>query len=325
MNMNNNLVTLATLMTLAASSSLAQANEAVDNYPEETLNYIVAFGPGGGNNLMSRTLVDIINQYGLYPEQDIVVENRAGGSGAIGFGFVSRQEGSPYYATSTSGNFISTPLISDTDWDYSDFTPVGLLASDAMFLVVPADSEYQTVEDFADAASSQTLLVGGTGSAGPSRVVASLFAKEANIDFEYLPAGTGGEMVTALTSDSVHAIVANPSEVSGQMAAGNFRALAYSDSDRSSVYPDIPTFVEEGFDFTFSLPRGVVLPANLPEGIQEWWVDALKQAVETREWYEYLETNSLSGNYIWGEEFGDYLKSTSDVYEEILREVGAIN
>ena len=51
----------------------------------------------------------------------------------------------------------------------------------------------------------------------------------------------------------------------------------------------------------------------------------LQQAVETPEWIEYLETNSLSGSYIWGEEFGDYLETTSAVYEAILREVGAIN
>lgn len=321
----NKVATLAALMTLAASTSLVQADNGVESYPEETLNYIVAFGPGGGNNLMSRTLVDIINQYDLYPGQDIVVENRAGGSGAIGFGYVKRQEGNPYFATSTSGNFISTPLISNTDWDYSDFTPIGLLASDAMFLVVRADSDYQTIDDFVEAASSGRILVGGTGAAGPSRVVASLFAREAGTAFEYLPAGTGGEMVTALTSGSVHAIVANPSEVSGQMEAGNFRALAYSDVARSSVYPDIPTFSELGYDFSFSLPRGVVLPGNLPDGVQEWWVDALQQAVDTPEWEEYLQTNSLSGNPIWGDEFGSYLESTSTVFEEILREVGAIN
>ncbi|SDL17959.1 Tripartite-type tricarboxylate transporter, receptor component TctC [Franzmannia pantelleriensis] len=325
MKMQKNVVTLAALMTFAASASVVQADNGLEGYPEKTLNYIVAFGPGGGNNLMSRTLVDIINQYDLYPGQDIVVENRAGGSGAIGFGHVSRQEGNPYFATSTSGNFISTPLISSTDWDYSDFTPIGLLASDAMFLVVSTDSDYQTVDDFVEAATSGRILVGGTGAAGPSRVVASLFAEEAGIEFEYLPAGTGGEMVTALTSGSVHAIVANPSEVSGQMEAGNFRALAYSDQERSSVYPDIPTFSELGYDFTFSLPRGVVMPANLPDGVQAWWVDALQQAVETPEWNAYLETNSLSGNYIWGDEFGSYLESTSDVYEGILREIGAIN
>nr|WP_163504037.1 tripartite tricarboxylate transporter substrate binding protein [Halomonas socia] len=313
----------AAAVSVAAYSNVAIADES--NYPSQTLNYIIAFGPGGGNDLMSRTVVEILNDYDLFGGQNIVVENRAGGSGAIGFSHVNRQHDNPYYATSTSGNFITTPLTANTDWAPGDFTPIGLLASDAMFLVVREDSDYHSVDDFVEAAQSSRIIVGGTGSAGPSRVVASLFADEAGISLEYVPAGTGGEMVTALTSNSVQAIVANPSEVAGQIAAGNFRALAYSDGERSDVYPDVPTFQESGYDLSFSLPRGVVLPGGVDSEIQEWWISALKEVVETEEWNNYLETNSLSGTYIWGDEFGDYLSETSETFEQTLRNIGAID
>lgn len=304
-----------------AFSPLLSANE---DYPTEELKYIIAFGPGGGNDLMSRTVVEIINNKNLFEGQNIIVENRPGGSGAVGFSYVKRQNGNPYFATSTSGNFITTPLTANTDWNHSDFTPIGLLASDAMFLVVREDSEYQSVDEFVEAAKSSRIIVGGTGAAGPSRVVASLFSEQAEINLEYVPAGTGGEMVTALTSESVEAIVANPSEVAGQIAAGNFRPLAYSDGKRSDVYPDIPTFQELGYDFTFSLPRGVVLPGGIDSDIQDWWIESLKQVTETEEWNHYLETNSLSGTYVWGDEFGEYLQETADVYEKTLRDIGAI-
>lgn len=302
--------------------SAANAQEA-GGYPAERLNYIIAFGPGGGNDLMSRTLVDILNRYDLYAP-DISVENRDGGSGAIGFSYVRRQAGNPYFATSTSGNFIATPLVSDTDWTYADFTPIGLLASDAMFLVVRADSDYQTIDDFAEAARSGRIVVGGTGTAGPERVVAGLFANAAEIEFDYVPAGTGGEMVTALTSQSVDAVVANPSEVAGQIEAGNFRALAFSDSERSTVYPEIPTFREQGYDFDFSLPRGVVLPPDVSDEVRDWWVAALQEAIQTDEWQDYLQTNSMSGNPIWGDDFAAYLEETSAEFEGVLREIGAI-
>ena len=311
---------------LAASALVVAApTQAQDNdYPAETLNYVIAFGPGGGNDLMSRTVVNILQQYEIYDE-NIVVENRDGGSGAIGFSYVKQQEGNPYFLTSTSGNFISTALVSNTDWNYSDFTPIGLLASDAMFLVVRTDSGYETVEDFVQAAIDGRLVVGGTGSAGPERVVAGLFANAAEINFDYVPAGTGGEMVTALTSGSVQAIVANPSEVAGQIEAGNFHALAFSDGKRSTVYPDVPTFTEQGYDVDFSLPRGVVMPGGVSEDVQQWWVSALQQVVETPEWNEYLSTNSMSGNPIWGDEFGAYLEETSAEFESVLREIDAID
>ncbi|MDN3520150.1 Bug family tripartite tricarboxylate transporter substrate binding protein [Halomonas ramblicola] len=314
---------IATIAALSiAGHATAQQNGDIA-YPEETLNWTVAFGPGGGNDLMSRTVVEILNKYDLYGDQDIIVENREGGSGAVGWSFVKNQQGNNYHITSTSGNFIATPLVSNTDWNYADFTPVGLLANDAMFFVVPEDSEFETMEDFVEAAESERLTVGGIGAAGPDRVVAGLLMESADIEFEYVPSQDGGQVVTSLTSGSVDAIVSNPSEVAGQIEAGNFRALGYTEAERSDIYPDVPTFVEQGYDFSFSLPRGVVLPGGVDEEVQEWWIDTMKEVVETSEWKDYLKTNGLSGNTIWGDDFSDYLENTSGQFEKTLKDIGA--
>ncbi|GAM64425.1 tricarboxylate transport protein tctC [Vibrio ishigakensis] len=250
------------------------------NYPTKRLNYTIAFGPGGGNDLMSRTVVDILKKYKLY-DRNIRVDNLAGGSGAVGFNYVAQQSGNPYHLTSTSGNFLGTPLVSNTGWTYEDFTPIGLLAQDAMFIVVRADSQFKSAKEFAEYAKNNRITIGGTGAAGPERVVASLFAETAGFKYDYVPSQDGGGMVTSLTSKSVDAIVANPSEVSGQIKAGNFRPLAYSEAQRSTIYKDVPTFKEQGYDFAFSLPRGVVMPDNVDADVQQWWVETLQKVVET--------------------------------------------
>lgn len=314
------IITSALLIGGIFSATIANAND----YPSKQINYVIAFGPGGGNDLMSRIVVDIINKYDFNNNQNIVVTNRAGGSGSVGFGYVSRQKGNPYFITSTSGMFVSTPLVSNTEWNYTNFTPVGLLANDAMMLVVRNDSELKNLDDFVNRAKSSRIIVGGTGASSPSRVVTGMFAESAGIQIQYIPAGTGGEMVTALTSGSVHAIVGNPSEVAGQVAAGNFRILAYSDTERSPVYPEVPTFIEEGYDFSFSLPRGIVMPAEVTQESQEWWIETLKKVTQTPEWNEYLITNSLAGQNLWGDDFYSYLEQTSNDFERILRDIGAI-
>ncbi len=311
-------------MAAVAALSFSATPGIAEEYPAERLTYTIAFGPGGGNDRMSRTLVDILKQYELYPG-NIVVENREGGSGAVGFSYVKRQAGNPYSATSTSGNFIGTPLVADTDWTYADFTPIALLASDAMFLVVRTDSDFKSLDKVVAAANEGRITIAGSGSAGPERVTASLFAQAAGIKYEYVPIGSGGELVTALTSGSVDAVVANPSEVAGQIEAGTFTALAFSDTERSTNHPEIPTFRELGYDFNFSLPRGVVLPPDLDPAVQDWWIAALKKAVDTPEWQDYLVTNGMSGNPIWGAEFGVYLKETSTKYETVLKDIGAID
>ncbi|MCV3272758.1 Bug family tripartite tricarboxylate transporter substrate binding protein [Roseobacter sinensis] len=314
--------TFSALAVATAVCALAGPATAAD-YPSERLTYTIAFGPGGGNDRMSRTVVDILRKYDLYAG-DIVVENREGGSGAVGFSYVSQQAGDPYRLTSTSGNFIGTPLVADTDWTYADFTPIGLLASDAMLLVVRADSDVTDVDAFVEAAKAGRVTIAGSGSAGPERVTAALFAKAAGIEFEYVPIGSGGELVTALTSGSVDAVVANPSEVAGQLDAGTLEALAFSDNARSTNNPDVPTFKELGYDFSFSLPRGVVMPSGLAPEVQDWWIATLKQVIETPEWQEYLVKNGMSGNPIWGAEFAAYLEETSAQYRAVLVEIGAI-
>ncbi len=312
-----------TMLAAAAASAVFAMPAVAEDYPSERLTYTIAFGPGGGNDRMSRTVVDILRKYELF-DNDIVVENREGGSGAVGFSYVAGKAGDPYRLTSTSGNFIGTPLVADTDWTFADFTPIGLLASDAMLLVVRSDSDFGDVGAFVDAAKAGRVTIAGSGSAGPERVTAALFANAAGIEFEYVPIGSGGELVTALTSGSVDAVVANPSEVSGQLEAGTLKALAFSDTARSTNNPDVPTFMELGYDFSFSLPRGVVMPNDLDPAVQDWWIETLKKVIDTPEWEEYLVKNGMSGNPIWGDEFAAYLEDTSTKYRATLVEIGAI-
>ncbi|GAL35586.1 tricarboxylate transport protein TctC [Vibrio maritimus] len=309
------------VMAAVLTSPLTLAKDI--DYPTKRLNYTIAFGPGGGNDLMSRTVVDILKKYKLY-DRNIRVDNLAGGSGAVGFNHVAQQAGNPYHLTSTSGNFLGTPLVSNTGWTYQDFTPIGLLAQDAMFIVVRADSPYQSAKDFVEHAKQNRVTIGGTGAAGPERVVASLFAESAGFTYDYVPSQDGGGMVTSLTSKSVDAIVANPSEVSGQIKAGNFRPLAYSEAQRSTIYKQVPTFKEQGYDFAFSLPRGVVMPKDVDKDVQQWWVETLQRVVDTPEWKEYLETNSLSGNTVWGDDFAKNLAATNADFERVLTQIGAI-
>ncbi len=294
------------------------------DYPTKQLNFTIPFGPGGGNDRMVRTLVKILNKYDMVGGQNIVAENIEGGSGAVGWNYVVRQKRNPYHITSTSGNFLATPIVSNTGWTYKNFTPVALLAQDAMFLAVRSDSNFKTLEDFVAHAKKNRVLISGIGVSGPDRVVAGLFAKASGINMVFVPVQDEGGMITSLTSKSVDAVVSNPSEVAGQMEAGNFRALAYSEAQRSAIYPDIPTFKEKGYDFSFSLPRGVVLPPGNSDEVVDWWVGTLKKVVETPEWKDYLNKNSLSGNTIWGKAFGKYLESTDAQFRGVLTEIGVL-
>src|SRR4051812_15160053 len=133
------------------------------NYPSEDLDWTIAFGPGGGNDIMARTIVDILQRHQLYPH-DIVVENREGGSGATGWGHVLGEKGSGYAISTTSGSFITTPLQADTGWQPQDFTPVGLFATDDSLFLVPGTSPVTDWASWVEHARGKgTVVVGGIG------------------------------------------------------------------------------------------------------------------------------------------------------------------
>lgn len=302
-----------------AAPALAQEYPAVD----ETLDWTIAFGPGGGNDIMARTIVDILNTYDLYPG-DISIENRAGGSGAVGWGYLFGQSGSGYGISTTSGSFVTTPLQADTPWQPQDFTPVALLATDDLVLVVNGTSEIQNIEEFIAAAQANPMNIGGTGTVNVDFIVPTLFAEAAGFEFDYVSFNSMADQTTALLSDALDAMVGNPGEILGLIEAGELRPLVYSGQSTPAALEGVPTMGDLGFDIGVSMPRGLILAPDAPVEAQEWWIATMRQVVETPEWQTYIETNTLTPTIIYGDEFRTFLTNTMDGFETVLRESGAI-
>jgi putative tricarboxylic transport membrane protein len=307
-------------LPLAAGGALAQ------DYPDpnERLDWTIAFGPGGGNDIMARTLIDILDKHDLYPGE-IVAENRQGGSGAVGWGYLYNQAGDPYAISTTSGSYITTPLQADTPWDPTAFTPIALLATDDLLLLVNGDSEIDSFEAFIESAKAAPPTIGGIGAVNVDFIVPTLLADKAGFDFEYVSFNAAGELNTALLSDALDAIMSNPGEVLGLIESGDMKALAYSGQQTPASLGDIPTFADAGYPVGVSLPRGLILAPDAPAQAQEWWIETMKKVVETPEWQEYISSNNLTENVRYGEDFRSFLVETSTTFEEILREQGAID
>lgn len=309
------------LMMAGAFAGPADAQDYPD--PNQTLDWTIAFGPGGGNDIMARTIINILQKYDLYPG-DIAAENRAGGSGAVGWGYVFGNAGDPYQISTTSGSFITTPLQADTPWKPTDFTPVALLATDDLLILVNASSEFETLEQFIEAAKKSPPNIGGIGAVNVDFIIPTLLAKQAGFEFEYVSFNDAGELNTALLSESLDAIMANPGEVLGLIESGDMRALAFSGVKTPEALAGVPTFSEAGYPNDVSLPRGLILAPNAPEEAQAFWIETMKQVVTKPEWAEYIERGSLTENVRYGEEFFAFLENTQNAFAEILREAGAI-
>jgi putative tricarboxylic transport membrane protein len=314
----------ATITAMLLCLPLGAAAQEASDYPSERLDWTIAFGPGGGNDIMARTMIDIINKYELYPEE-IVAENRQGGSGAVGWGYLYNQAGNPYAISTTSGSYITTPLQADTPWGPTTFTPIALLATDDLVLLVNGDSDIDSFEAFIEQAKESPPTIGGIGAVNVDFIVPTLLAEKAGFEFEYVSFNAAGDLNTALLSHALDAIVSNPGEIMGLVESGDMKALAYSGQKTPAALGDIPTFGDAGYPVNISMPRGLILAPDVPEAAQAWWIDTMKKIVETPEWQKYIESNNLTENVRYGEDFRAFLDETSGTFEEILREQGAID
>ena len=154
--------------------------------------------------------------------------------------------------------------------------------------------------------------------------VAKPEAEKAGFKFDYVAFNKQGELITALLSGSLDAIMSNPGEVLGLIQSGDMRALAYSGKSSPKALGAVPTFAKEGYDIGVSLPRGLVLPPGVPKEAQQWWIATMKKVVQTPEWKEYIEKNVLTENVLYAEDFRAFLKRTQGTFGDILRKQGAI-
>lgn len=318
-------ITTVAALTLVASMT-ACGDDAASGaaYPSEDMDWTIAFGAGGGNDIMARTMVDIINQYEMYPE-NIMLENREGGSGASGWGYLFSHAGSGYDISTTSGSLITTPLQSDTGWTFEDFTPVGLFASDDAVFVVPEGSGYETWEEWVSYAQEQeTVVVGGISTVNVDFILHQMLADAAGYKIDYVPFNEEGQLQTSLLSGALDAMVSNTGSILGQIEAEEVTPLLYTGIERLDAIPDVPTGEEKGIKDLPAMPRGMILPPDAPEEAKEWWIATMKEVVETPEWKEYIASNFLTENILWDQEFFDSLRETRDSFETTLDKAGAL-
>jgi putative tricarboxylic transport membrane protein len=318
------LVAALAAFILTACGSGGGTSESAENYPSQKLDWTIAFGPGGGNDIMSRKLVQIIQNQKLYPA-DIAVENREGGSGATGWGYLLSKAGDPYNISTTSGSFLTTPLQSDPGWTYKDFTHVGLLASDDALLLVDGKKPIKTFEDWVKFAKDKgKVVVGGIGTVNVDFILHSLIAEKEGYEIEYVPYNEEGQVQTSLLSGALDAMVSNPGSILGQVKSGDMTALLFTGKQRLPALPNVPTGQEKGITDLPSMPRGLILPPEVPDNARDWWIKTMQQVVKTDQWKQYIAENYLTENILWGDEFTAYLEKTTNEFETTLKEQGAL-
>ncbi len=310
------------LLLAAASDALAQAK-----YPARTVEVVVPYAPGGGTDNLMRMITGIIDENKWSPVP-MNVNNRAGGSGAVGFTYLINKKGDSHVIAGATPMIVSGKIEGRLSGNHRDaMTILMIVAIDELMLSVRSESPFKTIDDFVNAARAKPgqLTVGGTATNTEDHIFTYLFEQAAKIKVKYVPFNSGGEVTAALMGGHIDAAVENPNEIVAQIEAGKARNLAVAARKRLADAPDVPTFAEKGYEFYWEQMRGVIGPANMAPEAVAWWQDTLRKVIATKKWQEqYIKRNLLTPTAWTGEEANKYLDGLTGKYETALIALGAV-
>jgi len=312
----------AAALLAVVPAALAQAK-----YPQRPVEVVVPYAPGGGTDNLMRMITGIIDEHKWSPVP-LTVNNRAGGSGAVGYNYLINKKGDSNVIAGATPMVVSGKIEGRLPGDHRDaMTMLMIVAIDELMLSVRSESPYKTIDEFVNAARAKPggLTVGGTATFTEDHIFTHLFEQAAKIKVKYVPFNSGGEVTTALMGGHIDAGVMNPNEIVAQNEAGKAKNLAVAAKKRLTDAPDVPTFAERGYDFYWEQMRGVVGPANMAPEAVKWWQDTLKKVTDTDKWKkDYIKRNLLTPTQWTGEEANKYLDGLREKYGRALNELGAI-
>jgi tripartite-type tricarboxylate transporter receptor subunit TctC len=304
---------LAACTVLAAPVVRAQ-----DAFPAKPIRWIVPFPPGGTNDVIARTIGQKLS---LALRQPVVVENRAGASGAIGIveGLKAPADGHVLMIGSSLTHAANPGLFPKLPYDpATDTQGVALLVRASHVLVVPAASPFRTVKDLVEAKAPLSFGSSSPGSA--AQVVSEIFKAQTRINANHVPYKGSAPHVNELLGGHLPFSFATLGSVKSFIDAGQLRALAVDANVRLPQLPNVPTLREAGYPQE-PVPAwvGVFVKAGTPAPVVERLSREIRQIAATPEIHATLEKAGFEPASMAPAELQDYVRREVVRWGDIIR------
>lgn len=301
--------------------------QAAEWKPTKPIEFVAPFAPGGGSDVLARSIASIIEGEKLCPVP-LLVANKAGGSGLVGTTAVAQQKGDPHVlVTYIPGQAQAALVAGKGSATFRDLTMICNLALDEQLIVVKTDSPMKTIQDIIAEAKKRPgeLTIGGTGSGQDDQICQRKLERSAGIRLRYVPFKSGGECITALLGGHVNMIWANPPEFVPQWEAKMVRPVAVARATRMPDFPDVPTLKEVGHDVTYYFYRGIGAAKGIPAEVAAFYENMFKRMAESSAWKEkYLKKYMLSPSWMGSKEFSKVVAKNEEESKEILKDLGLL-
>jgi tripartite-type tricarboxylate transporter receptor subunit TctC len=299
------------LLKAAPALVLAPALRAQSAYPNKPIRYIVPVAPGGGSDMVGRTVTE---RWGRVLGQSFVVDNQGGGGGVIACQAAARAAPDGY--TLLQG-YVAThgtsPATRKVPYDpVKDFTPVGMIGGTPNVLVVNAALPVGTVAEFIEYVKKNPgrLSYGSAGQGSLTHLTMELFKQQINSFMVHIPYRGVAPAFTDLLGGQTQAMFPGLAAAVPHIRSGRVKPLAVTGLARHPQFRDVPTLDESGFKgFDAQQWYGVVGPAGLPAPVVRQLNETLAAVLKAPDLREKLSVEAIEPTVMSPEQFGDFIKA----------------
>ena len=278
---------------LAAVPASAQAPR---DFPTKPIELVVPYQPGGGTDALARAYADAARKH---IPQSVIVVNKPGASGAIGWQDVIGARPDGYKLAVVTVELLTLPLLGLAKFSHEDLAPVAKLNSDMAAITVRADSPWNTIEDFLAAAKVESgkLSMGNSGNGSIWHLAAAALEDKAHVKFNHTPFQGAGPAVLALMGGHIDAVAVSPAEVTTFVQAGKLKTLAVMAEQRVKGFEKVPTLKERNIDLVIGTWRGIAAPRNTPPEVIAYLKTASEKIASEVSFREVLDKQNLGFVY----------------------------
>ena len=318
----------------------AQATCTVEGFTDSPIEIMAPAAPGGGWDTTAREMQRVLQEEGIADAVDVY--NVEGAGGAIGIAqLVNDEAGNDHHLMMMGLVMIGAIATNASPVTLEQTTPISGLTAEFEVIVVPADSEYQTLDDLIAAFQADPTAIswGGGSAGGTDHILIGLIAQAVGVDptqINYVPFSGGGEALAAILGGQVSVGVSGVGEWLDQIESGELRALAVSgvaeagdatpeaSADGAADAAVAPTLQEQGIDVELANWRGLVAPPEISDEGRQCLVALVEQMVASDAWTQTRGTYGWQDFSQFGDEYGAFLDAERERVTGILTELGLI-
>jgi len=317
------LVGAVTGAALAATTVMVTTASMAAGFPDKPVTLVVWSGAGGALDTYGRKLAELLEKEIGWT---VRVDNRPGGSGAVGVSQIMNQPADGYNILVLTGTLtfgIAQGLI---PFQLKDLRLLRAMQSEPSSLAVLADSQFKTTDDFVKYMKEHPngLKVGGHAPGGFHQYMLYQFMKAGGFESGWIPHDASGKVALGLLGKHLDAAMMTPSTGLAQVKSGEIKLLGISMDKRSDFLPDVPTFKEQGYDVEGAVWRGIAVKAGTPDDVVDSIQAAIDKVTASADWKKF-QTDQFQDSPDWKEEeFTRHAQTDLDQQTEFLKASGYI-